>query len=359
MGIFWGLKKGIVRSNYDKTVLFMPKITISILAIEETMIYTLAGPYDIFSAAASCSQQAVPTGPPFLTFTSIVGMKKGPLRCYNGLTIDCQQDLTETGDVDLVVIPSVDFADEPFLQKYPELKSWLIKQHKNGAVLASVCAGSFILAETGLLDGKVTTTHWAFADAMQAQFPNVRVHSDMIITEQDNIICAGGATSWQDLVTYLVEKYSTIDTAKYIEQFFLLNSHQGGQRPYKQHKSTISHDDLTIEKAQAWIEQHLDEPDLLLSAIEASGLAERTFKRRFKKTTKQSPNEYIQNLRIDTAKRLLLTSNATVQDISEQVGLMDGSYFRRLFKRKTSMTAHDFRRQFSTYHHENRVMRID
>ena len=226
-------------------------------------------------------------------------------------------------------------------------------------MLASVCAGSFILAETGLLDGKVATTHWAFAESMQTQFPNVQVHSDMIITEQDNIVCAGGATSWQDLVTYLVEKYSTVDTAKYIEQFFLLNSHQGGQRPYKQHKSTVSHDDLTIEKSQQWIEQHLDEPDLLLSSIKESGLAERTFKRRFKKATTQSPNEYIQNLRIDTAKNLLLTSSATVQDISEQVGLMDGSYFRRLFKRKTSMTAHDFRRQFSTYHHENKVMRID
>ena len=336
----------------------MPKITISILAIEETMVYTLAGPYDVFSAAASCSQQAVSTEPPFLTFTSIVGMNKGTLRCYNGLTIDCQQDLTETGNVDLVVIPSVDFSNEPFLQKYPELKPWLIQQHKNGAVLASICAGSFILAETGLLDGKVTTTHWAFADTMQEKFPNVQVHSDMIITEQDNIICAGGATSWQDLVTYLVERYSTVDTAKYIEQFFLLNSHQGGQRPYKQHTSTISHDDLTIEKMQTWIDQHLGEADLLMLTIEESGLAERTFKRRFKKATTQSPNEYIQNLRIDTAKRLLLTSTASVQDISEQVGLMDGSYFRRLFKRKTNMTAHDFRRQFASNYHGNKVMRV-
>jgi len=337
----------------------VPKITISILAIEETMIYTLAGPYDIFSAAASCSQQAAPSLAPFLTFTSIVGINKGPLRCYNGITIDCQQTLSEAGDVDLIIIPSVDFADEPFLQKYPELQPWLLKQHKNGAVLASVCAGSFILAETGLLDGKVATTHWAFADLMQKKFPNVQVHSDMIITEQDNIICAGGATSWQDLVTYLVEKYSTVDTAKYIEQFFLLNSHQGGQRPYKQHKSTVSHDDLIINQSQTWIEQHLGEPDLLLSTIKQSGLAERTFKRRFKKATTQSPNEYIQNLRIDTAKSLLLTSSAIVQDISEQVGLMDGSYFRRLFKRKTSMTAHDFRRQFSTYHQENKVMRVE
>lgn len=337
----------------------MPKINISILAIEETMIYTLAGPYDIFSAAASCSQQVAPSMPPFVAFTSIVGLKKGPLRCYNGLTIECQQALDDVTETDLIIVPSIDFAREPFLKKYPEIKDWIIGHYKKGAVLASVCAGSFLLAETGLLDGKVATTHWAFAEDMQEQFPQIDIHSNMIITEQDNIICAGGATSWQDLVTYLVEKYSTVDTAKYIEQFFLLNSHQEGQKPYKQLKSTVQHDDLSIKESQRWIAQHLNKADLLTLATQKSGLAERTFKRRFKKATKQSPNEYIQNLRIDVAKNLLLTGSTTVQEISERVGLMDGSYFRRLFKRKTGMTAQDFRRQFSTYHHANKVLRIE
>lgn len=191
----------------------MPNITISILAIEETMVYTLAGPYDIFSTAGVCSQQMRPASTAFVTDTSIVGIRKGPLCCYSGLTIECQKSLEEVETTDLILIPSIEFIDEPFLTKYPELKDWLIHHHKKGAVIASVCAGAFLIAETGLLDGKVSTTHWAFADAMQEQFPAVDVHSDKIITEQDNIICAGGATSWQDLVVYLVEKYSSIDTA--------------------------------------------------------------------------------------------------------------------------------------------------
>jgi transcriptional regulator GlxA family with amidase domain len=335
----------------------MPNITISILALEETMIYTLAGPYDIFSTTTLYSQQMSPENPDFQAQISIVGLKKGPLTCYNGLTIECQKAFSEVTETDLILIPSINFIDEPFLKKYPELNAWLTDHYKKGATMATVCGGSFLLAETGLLDEKIATTHWAFADAMQAQFPNVQVQSDMIITEQDNIICAGGATSWQDLVMYLIEKYSTLDTSTYIEQLFLLNSHQEGQRPYKQLKSRLLHDDLTIKKAQSFIERHLNQPDLLTTVVEESGLAERTFKRRFKKATEQSPNEYIQNLRIDTAKNLLLTSSSPVQEISEQVGLMDGSYFRRLFKRKTGMTAHDFRRSFASTNNVKKILK--
>lgn len=347
----------MVRSKKATTVLFMPNLTISILAIEETMIYTLAGPYDIFSTAGVCSQQMAPKNPAFVTQTSIVGMKKGALTCYNGLTIGCQQSLDEVENTDLIIIPSIEFIDQPFLTKYPELKNWLIQHYKKGTVIASICAGSFLLAETGLLDGKIATTHWAFADDLQAQFPHIEVHSDKFITEQDNIICAGGATSWQDLVSYLVEKYSTAETAKHIDQFFLLNSHQEGQLPYKLLKGTAVHEDKVIKESQELIEESLVEAELLAKVIQASGLPERTFKRRFKVATKQTPNEYIQNVRIDTAKHLLLTSPSTIQEIAEQVGLMDGSYFRRLFKRKTGLNAQNFRRSFASSAQSNKVLR--
>jgi transcriptional regulator GlxA family with amidase domain len=335
----------------------MPNIIISILAIEETMIYTLAGPYDIFSTAAICSQQMAPKKPAFVTQTSIVGLNKGALTCYNGLTIECQQSLDEVDNTDLIILPSIEFLEQPFLRKYPELQGWLTKHYKRGTVIATVCAGAFLLAETGLLDGKIATTHWAFADDMQAKFPDVEVHSDKIITEQDNLICAGGATSWQDLVSYLIEKYSSIETAKHIDQFFLLNSHQEGQLPYKLLKSMVRHEDKVIKESQELIEGSLVEEELLANVTQKSGLPERTFKRRFKVATKQTPNEYIQNVRIDTAKHLLLVSSSTVQEIAEQVGLMDGSYFRRLFKRKTGLSAQDFRRSFASSEESKKVLR--
>jgi len=321
------------------------------------MIYTLAGPYDIFSTAAVCSQQMAPKKPAFVTQTSIVGLKKGPLRCYNGLTIECQKSLEEVKKTDLILVPSIEFIDRPFLKKYPELRDWLTDHYKKGAVIASVCAGSFLLAETGLLDGKIATTHWAFADDMQEQFPDIEVHSDKIVTEQDNIICAGGATSWQDLVSHLIEKYSSINTAKFIDQFFLLNSHQVGQQPYKLLSSMTPHEDKVIKESQELIEKSLIEEELLVKVTHASGLPERTFKRRFKVATKQTPIEYIQNVRIDTAKNLLLISSSTVQEIAEQVGLVDGSYFRRLFKRKTGLSAQDFRRSFVSSSKSKKMLR--
>ncbi|MEO1889754.1 MAG: helix-turn-helix domain-containing protein [Cycloclasticus sp.] len=125
----------------------------------------------------------------------------------------------------------------------------------------------------------------------------------------------GGGTSWQDLVSYLVEKYSSIETAKHIDQFFLLNSHQEGQLPYKLLKSMVRHEDKVIKESQELIESSLIEEELLANVTQASGLPERTFKRRFKVATKQTPNEYIQNVRIDTAKNLLLISSSTVQEI--------------------------------------------
>ncbi|MEW4982704.1 MAG: helix-turn-helix domain-containing protein [Cycloclasticus sp.] len=334
----------------------MPNINISILAIEETMIYTLAGPYDIFSTAAVCSQQMRSESAIFVTDTSVVGIKKGHLTCYNGLTIECQKSLTEVTTTDLIIIPSVEFIDEPFLTKYPQLKDWLTQHYEKGAVIASICAGAFLIAETGLLDGKIATTHWAFADLLQEKFPEVEVYGDKIITEQDNVICAGGATSWQDLVTYLLEKYASTDTAKYIENFFLLNTHGYGQKPFKKLTSTLEHNDQIIMDSQQWVKDNLTVEDLLKQITQQSGLAERTFKRRFKKATKQSPNEYIQNERIDTAKYLLLSSKLSIQKIGEEVGLFDGSYFRRLFKAKTGMTANAYRKSFTSLDDSRKII---
>ena len=334
----------------------MPNISVSILTLKETMVYTLAGPYDIFSSAAFCSEELSTSRPLFIATTQLVGIEKGPISCYNGLKIHCQQALDEVEKTDLIIIPSLDLPQNPLLDHYPSLKKWLQDHHKNGTTIASICAGSFLLAEAGLLDGKVATTHWAFADKMQNLFPNIEIHSDKIITEQDNIICSGGATSWQDLVSYLIHKFASKEIAHQIDHYFLLNTHIEGQLPYKKLTSTIKHQDAVIQKTQEWIKENIAHTDLLNQGVLFSGLPERTFKRRFKIATGQSPNHYIQNTRIDQAKYLLETSTENIQSIAEKVGLSDGSYFRRLFKRKTEITAHDYRKQFSGFKSSKKIL---
>jgi len=335
----------------------MPNITVAILALKETMIYTLAGPYDIFSSAALCSKEALSNMPQFSTSTRIVGLEKGQLTCYNGLQITCQQSLEELDDIDLIIVPSLDLPKDSLLSHHPVLKEWLQKHHKRGATIASICAGSFLLAEAGLLDGKITTTHWAFAEKMQELFPAVEVHADKIITEQDNIVCSGGATSWQDLVSYLVHRYASERVSHQMDHFFLLNTHTEGQLPYKKLASAMSHQDAIVHKTQEWLAENLIEDNLLSKAIALSGLPDRTFNRRFKKATQQSPNEFIQNVRIDQAKFLLETRSETIQAIAEEVGVNDGSYFRRLFKRKTGITAQNYRKQFADFKFSRKILK--
>jgi len=325
----------------------MKSLSISILALEETMVYTLAGPHDIFSSL-SLFNKSSQVNNHLTSSTHIVGPQKGLITCYNGLAINCQKTLEEVSQTDLIIIPSLELPDKPLLHKYPELKHWLKTHHNQGATIACICLGSFLLAETGLLDHKISTTHWAFSQRMQTTFPAIEILSDKIITEQNNLICSGGATSWQDLTSYLIKKFTDSEKAREINNFFLLNSHEDGQTPFINLLNTSFSNDLVIQKTCDWINNNLKSPDLLRASIHLSGLTERTYKRRFKKATGLSPLEYIQNTRIEHAKKQLENTKKTIQTISEEINYNDGSYFRRLFKRKTGMTAQNYRKRFST-----------
>ena len=326
----------------------MKSLSISILAIEETMVYTLAGPHDIFSSINLFNKSSQVDKNYFTSSTHIVGPRKGLITCYNGLAINCQKSLEEVNHTDLIIIPSLELLDEPILHKYPKLKNWLINHYRQGATIACICLGSFLLAETGLLDHKICTTHWAFTQRMQATFPTLEIHSDKIITEQNNLICSGGATSWQDLTSYLLKKFTNAEKTREINNFFLLNSHEDGQTPFTDLLNISVANDLVIQKTCDWINNNLNNPDLLRTSIQLSALTERTYKRRFKKATGLSPIEYIQNIRIEYAKKQLENTQKNIQTISEEINYTDGSYFRRLFKRKTGMTAQTYRKRFST-----------
>jgi Transcriptional regulator containing an amidase domain and an AraC-type DNA-binding HTH domain len=138
---------------------------------------------------------------------------------------------------------------------------------------------------------------------MQTTFPTLEIHSDKIITEQNNLICSGGATSWQDLTSYLIKKFTNAERAREINNFFLLNSHEDGQAPFTDLLNISFSNDLIIQKTCIWIKNNLNSPDLLRTSVQLSALTERTYKRRFKKATGLSPIEYIQNIRIEYAKK--------------------------------------------------------
>lgn len=208
---------------------------------------------------------------------------------------------------------------------------WVRGAHRAGTRIVSSCTGSLALAEAGLLDGLEATTHWAFVDAMRAEYPKVKVRADRIIVAADKaarIVSAGGATSWTDLVLYLVGRHVNEEEARRLAKMSLFDWRHNGQNPYARliiRQST----DAAIGKAQAWAAENYCEQDIVTAMAEHAKLPLKTFTRRFKAATGYAPLDYVQRLRIEEGKQMLEISAAAVESIAEDVGYADAASFRR------------------------------
>jgi transcriptional regulator GlxA family with amidase domain len=229
------------------------------------------------------------------------------------------------------------------------LLAWIKRMHGQGAQVYAACGGSLVLAQAGLLDGQESTTHWSYVPLFRQLFPKVTLHADRILVQTGaghSIVCAGGASSWQDLVLMLIAKHAGTEEAIRISRLFLYQWHREGQLPYASMMANVDHGDTAILRTQTWLAQNYERADIVAELALRSGLAKRTFDRRFKAATGYSPLAYVQALRIEEAKQLLETDSAPVETIARQVGYEDAASFRRLFRRLAGMTPGDYRRKF-------------
>jgi transcriptional regulator GlxA family with amidase domain len=206
------------------------------------------------------------------------------------------------------------------------------------------------LAEAGLLDGETVTTHWAASDLIARYYPTIRLAPQRILTaagDGDRILTAGGTSAWSDLALYLIARFSSGTEAVRTAKIFLLGDHSEGQLPFAGARKAQSHDDAIVAEAQVWIADHYHSAKPVAFMITRSGLAPRTFLRRFKTATGYTPTEYVQTLRIEEAKQLLETGTLSVEAIGFEVGYEDPNFFRRLFKRMTGVTPARYRLRFS------------
>lgn len=228
----------------------------------------------------------------------------------------------------------------------PGMADWLKKRHASGATLCSVCAGAFVLGETGLLEGREATTHWAFAAALAARFPDIKVDTNRMIIDDGDIITAGGILAWTDLGLTLVERLLGPSVMLETARFLLVDPPRREQRPYGHFLPRLDHGDGAILKAQHWL-QATGARDHAVSALaERAGLEERTFLRRFQKATGLKPTEYAQQIRISKAREALELSRRPVEQIAWEVGYSDASAFRKLFQRMTGLAPAEYRRRF-------------
>ncbi len=323
--------------------------TFAILALPEGTPLAVHGLFEVFHAVGRTWE--IMTGEqnvPCEIKPRIVASRPEPIQTSIGISIIPQSTLC---DADVIIVPdiAVDASFDP-KGRWKEECNWIKAQYQAGSIVCSVCTGSLVLAEAGLVDGQNASCHWAAIDLFRAHYPSVKLAPERIMTtagDADRIVTSGGASSWEDLALYLVARFAGGQEAVRIAKIFLFGERSEGQLMFAGAKPAHRHSDATIADVQVWAADHYSEDNPVSTMTERSGLNERTFNRRFRAATGYSPIEYIQTLRIEEAKQLLETSRIAVDDVSFEVGYANPAYFRKLFKRRTGVSPARYRQRFS------------
>ncbi len=269
------------------------------------------------------------------------GIKKGLFSVYPDAVTE---EITRT---DLVIIPAIQGDIGKALEANGEFIPWLVKQYKQGASLASLCLGSFLLAATGLLDGRKCTTHWSAANAFRTMFPEVELVPDKIITDDRGIYSSGGALSFQNLVVYLIEKYAGRDMAILTAKTFMIDIDRESQSPFIIFQGQREHEDDAVLKAQEFIEQNYSGKITVDELADQLALGRRNLERRFRKATANSVVEYLQRVRMEAAKLSLESGRENVMEVMFNVGYTDTKAFRTTFKKITGLSPIEYRQKYN------------
>lgn len=253
-------------------------------------------------------------------------------------TVKPHTHLSAVAQTDLIIIPSLNHNYRLALQGNELLREWLVKQHQNGAEIATICTGAFLLAASGLLDGKSCSTHWSVAEHFRLLFPNVQLQIDELITDEQGIYTNGGAYSFLNLIVYLIEKYYDRRTAIYCCKVFQIEMDRNSQSEFAIFTGQKKHTDEMVHQAQAYIEQHSEEKMTIEALSSKFNIGRRSFDRRFIKATGNTPIEYAQRVKIEIAKKAFETNRKTIHEVMYEVGYSDVKAFREVFRKFTGMS---------------------
>lgn len=317
---------------------------VSILVPESSVLQAIADPQYLFSAV---NQFMAVAGKKPLFDVQLVGLNK-EVKLNDGLfSVNTSQLLKDVKKTDLVVIPAL-FGDmTSAIAQNQKLLPWINEQYKNGAEVASLCVGAFLLASTGLLDGKKCSTHWGFQNEFRAMFPNVEVIDGSIITEEHRIYSSGGANSYWNLLLHLVEKYTDRQTAILASKYFAIDIDRESQSAFAMFQGQKTHNDNVIKQAQEFIETHIQEKITIDELADLLSLGRRSFERRFKVATNNSVLEYINRVKIESAKRSFESSRKNINEVMYAVGYTDTKAFRTIFKKITGLTPIEYRNKYN------------
>ena len=318
--------------------------TVNILVPETAVPAAIVDPQYMFSAINEFLKSS--GQPPFFKVQLVANSDE--VRLNNGLIVIKPDILMQdVKDSDLIIIPAVSGDLSEAIEKNKSMIAWIIQQYQKGAEVASLCIGAFLLASTGLLRGKTCSTHWMHAQTFRAMFPDVKLVDDRVISEQNGLYSSGGANAYWSLLLYLVEKYTSRDMAIMASKFFLLDIEKNSQLPFSIFKGQKSHGDEIILATQEYLEKHYDEKINVEVLADRFGIGRRTFERRFKQATSNTPVEYMQRIKIEAAKKQLENGCKTVSEVMYEVGYNDPKSFREVFRKYTDMSPLDYRAKFN------------
>lgn len=324
-------------------------VRVSLVAIPEVVPSTLIGLHDALTVAGMVPGAEPAAGrAPFSV--RIVGERPGALRLATGVPVEVERSIDAVTATDIVLVPSVLLEHGRWpVGRYAGLVDWIARMHAGGALLVSACSGLFAIAETGLFDGREATIHYDYAGAFRELYPRITLHPEKVLVvsgERSDLISSGASTSWHDLALYLVARHAGATTAQAIARFYAFQWHRDGLAPYAVFAPTLEHGDAVIADVQRWIATHHAIAAPVEEMRARSGLAARTFVRRFASATGYPPIAYVQRLRLEEAKRRLERTDASVEQVAWAVGYEDPAAFRRLFRRMVGITPGEYRRRF-------------
>jgi transcriptional regulator GlxA family with amidase domain len=317
---------------------------VAILALNDAVSASVVDPTVMFNGV---NDLLVSSGRPPAFKIQLVGLTKA-VKLHNGpFTVHSDILMEDLKKTDLIIITALGGDVREALKKNAAFIPWISKQYKKGSEVASLCLGAFLLASTGLLNGKECSTHWLMANEFREMFPEVTLVDGRVVTEQNGLYSSGGATSYWSLLLHLVEKYAGRDMAIMASKVYALEIDRKSQSPFIMFNGQKEHVDEPIREAQDYIESRVSERISVGELALKFAIGRRHFERRFKKATKNTPVEYIQRVKIEAAKKQFETSRKNVNEVMYDVGYSDTKAFRTMFKKITGLSPLDYKNKYS------------
>jgi transcriptional regulator GlxA family with amidase domain len=313
----------------------------------ENNLSSITGAYEIFVRANQHWSNRYGENSKELFNIQLAGISKKV--DFNGglFSVKPHLNISEINKTNLVIIPSLNHNYKMAVEGNQLLIDWVAKQYKNGAEIATICTGAFMLASSGLLDGKTCSTHWSVSENFREMFPKVNLQTDKLITDEKGIYTNGGAYSFLNLMLYLIEKYYDRQTAIYCSKVFQIEMDRNNQSAFSIFTGQKHHGDEMVQQAQVFIEKNLEEKISIEQLSSMFAVGRRNFDRRFVKATGNTPIEYSQRVKIESAKKALENSRKNINEVMYEVGYSDVKAFREVFRKITGMSPLEYRGRYN------------